>query len=285
MSWKSVKNFLILLLVAVNILLAFFAYNYYINSTFTDSATAERASTALAKGGLNVPSDMLSVKNDNAETLYTTHNREDYVCLAASILFGKEADGIYMLPNGVRAETLEGETALIGYDMSIEFTAADKKDSVSNALKTLTETSGEATVTARTALESKLALPAGSIKERDCKAGGSYIFVTLSQAENGLELYGMNCVFGLEGDRIVYADGKYFFEVPEGGESAQLLDRVNILFSEKERGVTGTLTDIELCYTLYEEADSGRMLFVPSYALTYADGTMHAVNAISKKLY
>ena len=285
MSWKSVKNILILLLVTVNILLAVFAYNYYMGSRFTDGDTAEKAVTVLQKSGINVSSELLSVKNDTAPALYTSYDRESYVCLAANVLFGKEADGIYMLPSGVRAETLEGETAYIGYDMSLEFYAAGEKDEITAALGNSKSVGGDSSKSARTFLENTLALESGSIKESDCKTSGDFVFITIDQAERGLSLYGMKSVFGVRGEKIVYAAGKYFFGTPAGEENAQLLNRVNILFSEKERGMTGALCDIELCYTLYEDEESELMLFIPSYALTYADGTIRAVNAISKKLY
>ena len=108
-SFKSVKNLFILLLVAVNIVLAYFAYSYYVSSHYTDGETAEKAAKILEKSGLFVDADMLGVKNDTADILYADYDRENYICLAAAILLGKEADGMYMLKDGVRAETLEGE--------------------------------------------------------------------------------------------------------------------------------------------------------------------------------
>ncbi|MBQ8836288.1 MAG: hypothetical protein IJ002_02110 [Clostridia bacterium] len=282
MSWKTVKNLLILLLIAVNILLAVFAFDYYTDSNFTSADTAAGAAKILEKSGLYVESGMLSVKNDTAPALYTSYDRETYVCLVAHLLFGKEPDGIYMLPHGVRAETLDGKTAYIGYDMSVEYTAGEN---ISSALENAKSADGEMTKAAREFLEEKFALAEGSIKESDCKVSGDCTFVTLGRAERGLKLYGMECTFGVRDGEIVYACGKYFFLTPTGEENAQLLDRVNIMFSEKERGVRGTLESAELCYTLYENADSGLMLFIPSYALTYRDGTVHAVNGVSKKLY
>lgn len=285
MSWKTVKNFLLILLVAVNVLLAVFAYNYYTNSRFTDASTAEGAAKILEKSELYVSSELLSVKNDTAATLYTSYDRESYVCLVASVLFGREADGVYMLPNGVRAQTVNGDSAFIGYDMSIDFAAAGEKDALEAALASSAPATADRSKAAREFLESTLALASGSIKEGDCRASGDCVFITVKNSARGLAVYDMEAVFGVRGEKIVYASGKYFFCAPSGEENAQLLNRVNIMFSEKERGVCGTVTDITLCYTLYEDAESGLMLFIPAYALTYSDGVSHAVNAISKKLY
>ena len=282
MSWKSVKNLLIVLLILVNSLLAVFAYNYYIASRFTDANTVNNSLDILKAHGLEVSGELISVKNESADILYSAYDRENYVCLVASLLFGKEADGMYMLPSGVRAETADGEVALIGYDMSLEY-ASVSEEGVENAVALAKAAAEDVAKEACLFLEEKIALPKGSISTGDCTASGDIVFVNVVQKENGLPLYGMECVFGIKGEKIVYASGKHFFGVPEKAENAQLLDRINILFSEKDDGMTGKLLDISLCYTLYE-AD-GEMMFVPSYTLTYADGNVRAVNAISKKLY
>lgn len=282
MSWKSVKNFLIILLVLVNILLAFFVYKYYTNSRFTDSGTVESAAALLKESGIEVSNELINVKKENAKTLYVPYEREEYVCLVASVLLGKEADGMYMLPHGVRAEAGEGEIALIGYDMSIEYTASGENDILSLIEKASKADDGDAK-TAISFLEEKIALAAGTADENDCSIYGDYVFVNVKQKENGIPLYGMDSVFGIKDGKIVYASGKYFFGVPESEEESQLLDRINILFSEKEQGMTGTVEEMELCYTLYE--GDGKMMLIPSYALRYADGNMRAINAISKKLY
>ncbi len=285
MSWKSVKNILIILLLAVNILLAFFAYNHYVPARITDSNTALSAAKTLRSSGIFVTTELLSVRNDSLDILYTDFDREEYVCLAAAMLLGKEADGIYMLPNGVRAETLDGESAYIGYDMSLEFVARDKKDIIESAVAASNSASGDESEAACALIESRFAIESGSLDRTLCKKSGNIIFVNVQSTENNIPLYSMNAIFGLEGERIVYAEGKHFFGVPLESENAQLLDRINILFSEKERGMRGNVKNIHLCYALYEDSENGRMMYVPSYEIIYDSGKTSVINAISKKLY
>ena len=285
MSWKNVKSFLIVLLVLVNIALCAFAYKYFIASRFTDSGTAAMASSLLEKSGIVITADKLAVKNDSADVLFCEYDRENYLAFVCSLLFLKEADGIYLLPSGIRAETLEGDMLLLGYDMSIDYTNAALKDEITLALQNAAPMATEEAKTARQSLESLIALPENSLANAKCTAFGQYTFITANQFENSLLLYDMTCVFGLKDGKIVYAFGKHFFGVPEGKESAQLLDRVNIMFSEKQRGKTGTVKDISLCYTLYEDSQNDRMLFVPSYKITYTDNTQNTVNALSKEIY
>lgn len=285
MSWKNVKNLLIVLLLAVNVVLMMFAYNYFLASRFTDGETAAMASAVLAKNDIKISADKLAVQKDTADVLFCAYDREHYLALAASLLLGKEADGIYMLPNGIRAETLEGDTVLLGYDMSIDYKNFALADEINAALDGAKPMDADASKQIRTALEELIALPENSLEGAKCTSFGDYTFITAEQFENSLSLYDMTCVFGIKNGKIVYAGGKHFFGVPEGKEAAQLLDRVNIMFSEKQRGEAGTVSDISLCYTLYEDSQTDRMLFIPSYKITYEDGKTNTVNALSKEKY
>lgn len=285
MSWKNVKNFLIILLVAVNVALSVFAYRYYFASSFTDSETAAVASAVLKNSGINVSADTLAVKKDSADVLFCQYERENYLALVSFLLFGKEADGIYLLPNGIKAETLEGDTVSLGYDMSIDYTSTALQSEINEALLRRLPLDADRAKTSRALLEKLIALPENSLADAACTAFGDYVFIETEQFENSLSLYGMNCVFGMKNGKIIYASGKHFFSVPEGKESAQLLDKVNIMFSEKLREETGTVKDITLCYTLYEDSQNNRMMFIPSYKVTYEDGKQSAVNALTKEKY
>ena len=287
MNWKQIKNLLLLLLTAVNLLLLYFCYNYYQQREFTDDDTAKQAVAILKKSGISVSYELLSVQNDSADTLSCSYDREEYLCYAAALLFGEEATGIYLLPNGIRAETASGKTALLGYDFSISYAdPAIPASALQSALQTARSPVGDETCAVeKHALEALLALPEGALKTARCVHADGYTFITVAQQENGIPLYGMECRFGLSGDRVIYAEGSYCFSIPTEKESEPLLNRINILFSEKERGSIGRITDIALCYTLYEDAQTGSLLFVPAYALTYADGSRTAVSAISGNAY
>ena len=285
MNWKHTKSFLIILLAAVNVFLFFLASEYYAENNYTSEQTAIGAVRLLSDSDINVSESLLSVKNDNADILICKYDREEYLCSVAALFFGKEADGIYLLPGGIRAETYEGGTALLNYDMSLSFTAPEligKGQTLSESAYIPEKKDSKAE---REALEKLIALPGGSLDNAHCIKSGEYMFITVNQTENGLPLYDMNCIFGIKGEKIVYASGKHLFSVPEEKQDTQILNRVNILFSEKERGVSGTVTDMTLCYTLYEATATGSMLLIPSYAVTYSDGRVSAINAVSKDLY
>ena len=126
MNWKYIKSFLILLIVLVDILLVRFCYDYYMAREFTARETAEDAVAVLQAGDIEVSADLLAVRADSAPTRRCAYTREDYARLAFGILCGKDADGFFLLPDGIRAVTADGDAARLGYDFSLEFVAAGR---------------------------------------------------------------------------------------------------------------------------------------------------------------
>lgn len=283
-NWSSTKTLLLVLLVAVNLLLGVYVYNHFKDNYFIGEDVAAEASEILKKSNIKVDASLLDGFNEDGDVLICSYEREDYVMLVASLLLGKEADGMYVLPHGVRAETFESETAVIGYDMSISFVSKELSD-IDGLLGGASPQSDSECKNERKTLERVLALPSGSLDGAECKKNGEYVFITVCQEENDIPLYGMDCVFGMHGEKIIYAKGKHLFCVPEEKQDTPILDRINIMFSEKSRGAEGEVVSITFCYTLYESSASKTMMLIPSYAVRYADGTVHAVNAVSKDLY
>ena len=287
MNWKQVKNLLLLLLIAVNLLLVYLVVDYYTRREFTDAATAEQAVRIFEKSGISVDAELLAIRNESANVLTCDYDREEYLCFAASLLFGEEAEGIYLLPTGIRAETRSGKKADLGFDFSLFYTDPGidmpyLESAMQSAVQPEDQSAVQDTVAA---LEHLLALPSGALSDTPCLVADDFRFFTVHESEFGIPLYGMECTFAFMQDKLVYAEGKYCFYLPEKTADAPLLNRTNILFSEKDRGRTGRVTDIALCYTLYENAQSGTLLYIPSYTLSYADGTSAAVSAISGEEY
>ena len=125
MNWKYTKSFLILLIVLVDILLVRFCYDYYMAREFTARETAEDAVAVLQAGDIEVSADLLAVRADSAPTRRCAYTREDYARLVFGILCGKDADGFFLLPDGIRAVTADVDAARLGYDFSLEFVAAE----------------------------------------------------------------------------------------------------------------------------------------------------------------
>ena len=86
MSWKSIKSFLILLVVLVDVLLLRFCYTYYTSRDYTAHSTAEDAAAILGESGITVSPDLLAVRADSVPARSCTYTREDYARLVLSLL-------------------------------------------------------------------------------------------------------------------------------------------------------------------------------------------------------
>lgn len=285
MNWKQVKTLLILVLLAVNLLLFYLAARFYAQRNLTSEETAVRAVSLLKESGIDVSADLLSVENDQADTWYCEYIKDDYLYLTATALLGAEPSRVYLLPDGLRAEGADGAVVRLGDDLSVRYIAGgtdaeEWRADFHSAKETKKDSSAEQKI-----LEKLLFTESGSFAEAVFYERGERIFVEIEQSQDGTPVFGMNCVFGFSGGEMRYAEGKCFFMRPSDLQSAPILNRINILFSEKASGIRGTVYKIELCYTLYESAKESRMYFIPAYTVLYADGTVSVVNALSGEKY
>lgn len=282
MNWKYVKALLIVLLVAVNCLLGYLVYTSYSEAAFTDAATARGAAEVLKKSGINVSADMLSVKNDEAKSLVTAYDREDYLLSVAAFLLGEEPVGAFLLPDGIRAENSLGETVLVENDLSVHYSLVDIDQDVASAQPIENK---EELKSSRELFASLLGYDKSAFDGAEVRRSGDLLLLTVSQEESGIPLYGYDCTFGISGEKIVYASGKHFFGSFEESSEAPLLNRTNILLSEKTRGITGTVEKIRLCYVLYEDIKQDLLRLVPAYAVSYTDGHTSIINALDASLF
>lgn len=283
MNWKHVKTLLLVLLVAVNALLGYFIYTSYSSAAFTDTLTAERAASILKKSGIEADSALLSVKNDSAQRYTASYNREEYLLSLAAFLLGRSPDGVYLLPSGIRAETTGGEIIYANSDLSVSFALTDADREAAQRAVPVTDT--EEAKNARIALASLLGYSEDAFDSVTVRKSGECVIMTITQTEGGIPLYGFDCTFGMRDGRIVYAEGKHFFGVAEEGDNEPLLNRVNILLSERKRQKSGKVLSIELCYIPYEDSENQQLHLAPAYAVSYADGSVSVVNAISSALF
>lgn len=285
MNWKHVKSFLICLAVLVDILLIKFCFDYYKTRDYTARDTAEDAAAVLASHGIEVSPDLLAVRADSAPTRRCAYTREDYARLVFSLLTGETPSGIFLLPSGICAVTAAGDTATLGYDLSIAFTAADRDADIiaKSYVESVPATADISAV--RRAFERLLGLPEGGSQGIAATSAGGYLFFTLTAAADGIPLTTGDCVFAYLGTELVYVRGSYLFLATDADAVEPLLTRANILLSEQRRGAVGRVTDIALCYAPYEDTAAEQLLLLPAYRVTYADGSVSIVQAQSGEKY
>jgi len=282
LNWKYVKLLLIILLIAVNILLGNLIYDSYSDNAFTDDETAENVAKILEKSGISVDSALLAVKNDIALDYTAEFDREDYLLSVASFLLGETPVGVFLTPSGIRAENSVGETAFVALDMSVDY-AADGIDGASLRPRPITDE--EKSEQVREKFASILGYTAKDLDGITMLEQDGIYVMTLTQSEDRIPLYGFECTFAIRDEKIVYASGKHFFGIFEESKEAPLLNRANILLSEKARGKSGNIAAINLCYVLYEDTKQGKIHLAPAYAVTYGEGETSIIDAKSAELF
>lgn len=285
MNWKYIKSFLILLVVAVDILLLRFCIGYYTARGYTARSTAEDAAAILAQSGIEVSPDLLAVRADRAPERRCAYAREDYARLVLGLLTEDAVTGIFRLPDGIRAVTAAGDTILLGDDLSIDFLAAGRDAAIIEAACTKDYPATADTSAVRSALETLLGLPEGGAKSIPATTADGYVFFTVRAEAGGIPLSLGDCVFAYLGTELVFAKGSYLFLATAAADDEPLLTRVNILLSERRRGTVGRVEEISLCYAPYEDDAEGTLLLFPAYRVRYADGSISVVNARSGEKY
>lgn len=285
MNWKYIKSFLILLVVAVDILLVRVCIGYYTARGYTARSTAEDAAAILAQSGIEVSPDLLAVRADRAPERRCAYAREDYARLVLGLLTEDAVTGIFRLPDGIRAVTAAGDTILLGDDLSIDFLAAGRDAAIIEAACTKDYPATADTSAVRSALETLLGLPEGGAKSIPATTADGYVFFTVRAKAGGIPLSLGDCVFAYLGTELVFAKGSYLFLATAAADDEPLLTRVNILLSERRRGAVGRVEEISLCYAPYEDDAEGTLLLFPAYRVRYADGSISVVNARSGEKY
>lgn len=285
MNWKYIKSFLILLVVAVDILLVRFCIGYYTARGYTARSTAEDAAAILAQSGIEVSPDLLAVRADRAPERRCAYTREDYARLVLGLLTDDAVTGIFRLPDGIRAVTAAGDTILLGDDLSIDFLAAGRDAAIIEAACTKGYPATADTSAVRSAFETLLGLPEGGAKSIPATTADGYVFFTVRAEAGGIPLSLGDCVFAYLGTELVFAKGSYLFLATAAADDEPLLTRVNILLSERRRGAVGRVEEISLCYAPYEDDAEGTLLLFPAYRVRYADGSISVVNARSGEKY
>ena len=285
MNWKYIKSFLILLVVAVDILLVRFCIGYYTARGYTARSTAEDAAEIRAQSGIEVSPDLLAVRADRAPERRCAYTREDYARLVLGLLTDDAVTGIFRLPGGIRAVTAAGDTILLGDDLSIDFLAAGRDAAIIEAACTKGYPATADTSAVRSAFETLLGLPEGLAKSIPATTADGYVFFTVRAEAGGIPLSLGDCVFAYLGTELVFAKGSYLFLATAAADDEPLLTRVNILLSERRRGAVGEVESITLCYAPYENAAEETLRLLPAYRVTYADGSVSVVNAQSGEKY
>ena len=327
MNWTSVKNLLIAILVAANLFLIYNVVRQERTRGYIDENEIRGAVELLSKDGLTVGEDKIPREKFKAP-VYESIYSDEYYTEAAEALSGSKREMLYTLPEGGISITTEDGSAFdfdtefgfryVSFDISdasayTDITADNfylfsktKAEPVAKHLKNLSERAAEF-------LDKQLhgddTLEA-MIKASCYDAEKDITYLLASQVLDGYEVYSHFAICVFEGEKLVYAHGRWYFADLDDKYSTELRDQVNILFTNLETlkeetlspsGETGentgsdsdetkniaptTVSSISPCYIIYWNSEKTSLFFIPAWQIDHIGDRTFVYNAANGTVY
>ncbi len=334
MNWSSVKNLLIGILVAANL---FLVYNITLQDRARDYINENEVIGAielLAERGLHVPDESVPREKFTApvyESLYS----DEYYTKTAEILSGSPREILLQTPNGGFSITAKNG-AITEMDTEFGFSYIKNGNSEIGAYTVITAESFASEATLWDAVgASKLSVLANQaehflelcvgddniisaeIKDSyfDSESGLTYLLA--KQLIGGYEVYSHYAVCVFSGEELVHSYGRWYFAPFDEDYNTELIDQVNILFSDLSELKTGTsaafeadgrmaaeseenteiarplsdeirlpdVNNIEEVYSVYWNAGKTALYFIPAWQIEHSDGQIIVYNATNGTVY
>lgn len=323
MNWRKIKTVLILLLAAVNIyLLVVLISQYKVGSTI-GGAEMKAALKLLEKDGIRVDEDVLSGKKPYYRVWHSDYGSDRRARLLERIFGAEAADGAGMHLTGEGLElALDGIGVVRFADSSpflLKFTAdgctyAGEYDELLSFSGKLPDGIKRCSWLRRKDLGKKLEqFLSGSVPRAETGASipaktadidvDSAIYLSserlyiahFTQYAEGCVIEGSGGVFAVRAELVLYTDASVIWlSNPEYYTSA-LLDEINILFRERDYILSQSgadrdkapemlVTGIEPVYCVNWNADLSDFYLIPSWNISYSDGSKRIRNAVNGSL-
>lgn len=336
MNWSSVKNLLIAILVAANL---FLVYNIVRQNRIRGYIPAEEVAGAvelLAERGLAVDEECIPLKKIKA-AVYESMYSDEYYTEAAQAMSASPREMLLALPEGGFSITARnGDLAEFDTEFGFRYTKNDKSgvkaytditaesfSELSKGWQTLSgsrmkQLSGKADafLGSRASADSDLHTEI-KVGYTDPQSGLDYLLAVQLVGEGEIYSHFAICVF--EGESLISAHGRWFFDDLQDDYSTELIDQVNILFSDLTRLKSGlaaysaeredgplpeepagegkypdgtdgeaelpAVIGMDLCYITYWNADKSALYFIPAWQIDHNDGSFAVYNATNGTTY
>ncbi|MBE6537921.1 MAG: hypothetical protein E7671_00460 [Ruminococcaceae bacterium] len=285
MNWKNIKNFMLILLVAVNVFLAAMLIRQVTLKTY-DNETVKNARELLSHSGIIADKKFITLSPEPAD-LYTCNVNEDYVTGVANRIITSYSD-VFWTPNGASFYGEDGKLEIQnGFDISYS----------SDQFILPTESGSKMNEKELDKLKGLLSAILGNTSENEYKFSTDEAlefsktkFIKVTQTLDGLpiENHSLECYF--EDGRLVYLSGRWCFLPTNEKKSAHLLDCVNILFIEKneldaQKSTTTeeypstpspmTVKKANICYLSFFSEEDSALYFIPSWHLEWEGSSVN----------
>ena len=315
MNWASVKNMLILMLVAANV---FLLYNISVQRRsleYIDEDEVADAVSLLYDRGLSVDIGCVPLRRFDAE-IYESVYGEDYFNRTAELLSGSKRQNATIIPNGMMIITENGDS--FEFDNSLGFIYTKNNNNQTAAYTNINadnfddyaavyqKPNKSQASDVEDIVVSFLSAGYGSESLFDIRVDGCILepdtgnyYIKASQLIDGLVVYGHGVICVVSDGELVAASGHWYFFDFDTSYNSDLYDQVNILFSDletligrresenaqgSEEPLPGVIS-VDACFTTYWNAEKTALYFIPSWQLGHSDGTLIVYNAANSTEY
>ena len=319
MNWAAVKNLLIVMLLAANV---FLIYNISVQDrtkNYLSESELRDAAKLLADRGQTVNLSGIPEKRFSADIYESLYPGDDaYVTSTAASLTGTDAGSlrVYPMPDGstrVSTGSTGGRFKNLEFtkDFSFSYWVSGNQSDPAYTDITVDEAEGggfDGLSKTRLAALSKLALAFLGVPESSDESGlyavvgGGYsdagrgaLYLVVSQRLAGIPVFRHRVVCVFEGDELVAASGRWYFEKVGASYDYDLYDQVSILFTNRsnlasklEETSDGTLPAVvamSSCYSTYMNPDKTALYFIPAWRIDHENGLVEVYNAARSTEY
>lgn len=250
MKWDKIKNFLIVMLVFVNLFFGVTLYLQYRQTNHISGTDLQRLSQLLS-GSVELPAGVLPAKKQDP-TYYVGSYPEDYFETTAYLLSGGAKSLSYVTPNGINFVVGEGtDTYEFTYPFGFKYVykandAAGTVEIDPDYASKLPDTDFINAFYTEHAIK-KFLYADGALNGSDIAGGlriklkcGEVYFdsaknlyiTTVAQFVGSQPIYGCEAVVAVRDGKVVYVDGNLILCNLDVSSSEELLDQVNLMLLE-----------------------------------------------------
>lgn len=317
MNWSSVKNLLILILVAANI---FLLYNIFIQNrtkNYLSESELRDAAEILENRGQNIDISSIPKKRltaDIYESIYP--GNEIYYSETAQKLTGvvQSELRIFSMPDGstrISTDDSDGVFKNVEFTNDFGFSYWISGNSSEKAYNEITVDEFYAdiekfTVLGKTRLAalSKIAVSFLGASEQENSRFDVYIecgysdpnsncsYLIVSQSLSGIEVFRHRVVCVFDGEQLIAANGKWYFGTINSSYDYDLYDQISILFTnynnisaKQENTSIPDVISMSSCYSTYMDPDKTALYFIPAWQIDHSNSQTIVYNAARSTEY
>ena len=318
MNFKSIKIFLILLLLAINVFLLYNYISYEKSSAKIEPETVEEVVSILDNNGIGLDGALIPLNYPQADIIESGFDSTYYESLASAISFSERESVNIMPDNSLRLIMKNGDCLVLNRRFEFDFTTKEKQsENYSKELVTLINSSSffdtELTNAEKKIIDNFVypkafgeSVSAFSYQINAVRSDNNVKIIKLSQTIDNIYIREHTMFVELCTDKISRAYGTWFFPQNSERYSSELYDQMSVLFAEldykkslinADNGDSDAsdvqndasdgyeITGLDFNYCIYWNASQDGIFFIPSWKISTSTNETRYYNAVNCQLY